>query len=158
MGKVTYKITLSDIVDETKLTRSDKAQLKKQLGNYVVEQILEDTSKQISSVSGQRWKGLTNESYKKLKSKESSSTSANLELTGAMLDALQAKNRADGLEVGIFRNAEAKKADGHCHTGVFGESRLPKRQFIPGEGENLRAGIIKEMKKIANEFIEDKED
>jgi len=108
--------------------------------------------KQLSSVSGRRWKGLTNKDYKEKKQKIAGNKDADLFLEGKMQASLKAKQVGQNIEVGIFDEKQAKKADGHCHTGVFGDSSLPKRQFIPKEDEDFRAGIKKGIKKILKDL------
>ena len=153
MGKVSKKITLESIIDVSGLNSTEKKDLKDELGEFIVDMILADASKQRSSVSGQLWKRLSPD-YKKFKKKEGGSGKADMELYGDMLDALDYKRTTDGIEIGVFIDKQAKKVDGHSHTGVFGKSKLPKRQMIPGEKENFRPGIMKEVTLLAQEVID----
>lgn len=146
MAKTTYKLKL----DLSKVPPKDRAEVKKEVGNYVLEKTLEETGRQQSIVTGRQWKRLSKD-YKKLKQKVASGK-ANLELSGDMLDSLKFKNTRDGVEVGVFTTKQAKKADGHCHTEVFGTSKLPPRKFIPKQEEGYRPGVVKEINNIVKEF------
>jgi hypothetical protein len=155
-SKISFKVNLSELVSTEaldKLSQSTKKRISGELGEFIVDKILEDTSNQRSAVSGQQWKGLSKE-YKKEKSKIASGR-ANLELHGDMLDALKAVAKPDGVEVGVYGKQQALKADGHTHAGVFGQSTLPTRKFIPTGSERLRAGIMKEVVQIAKELVSD---
>lgn len=157
-SKVTFKINLSDLVESDKLAEvSDSAKKKvlKEINEFVIDKILLDTSKQTSAVTGEEFEALSPE-YKKYKVKVGGVPRPNLELSGDMLDALKGIVRnSDETEIGIFKRSEALKADGHCHTGVFGESKIPQRQFLPKEGETLRDEIMNDVETLANRLIED---
>ena len=104
----------------------------------------------MSSVTGRRWLGLTKD-YKNLKRKKGGSSKADMKLLGDMLNSLKFKQRADGIEVGIFNAKQATKADGHNnHTG---HSSLPPRKFIPSNEleENFRPGINKAIVEMIGE-------
>lgn len=155
-SKISFVIKLEDIVpveELNELTDSAKREVSAEVGEFVVDKILEDTSNQRSSVTGQRWKGLSKE-YKKTKSKIASS-SANLELHGDMLDALKVRPKSDKIEIGIFTKLQAQKADGHTHHGVFGVSKLPTRKFMPLNNGKLRPGIMKDVILAAKQIVED---
>lgn len=145
VSKVTYKLNLKDLTD-----KKIDDDTKEEVGNYLVEQILKDVSKQLSPVSGDRWQGLS-EKYKKIKAKTSGSSKANLELFGDMLDSLEFKKTRSGIEIGIFDYEQAQKADNHNKfSNASLKTPLPKRQFIPNgeEEETFRASIMKEVKGI----------
>ena len=150
-SKVTYKIKL----DTDGLSRSEKKRVKDEAGEYLVDSILEYVSKGSSPVSGGQYKRSLSKEYKKVKSKISSSGIANMELYGDMLDSLTYKRTRDGVEVGIFDTEQAKKADGHNHSGVFGTSKLPKREFIPKPGQTFKPKINKELNQIIEEAKEE---
>ena len=140
IDKTTYNLDLGTTKSETK----------KKIGDYLVEQIKKDASKGLSSVTGYRWLGLSDK-YKAKKRKKTGSEKADLKLLGKMLNKLTYKQRADGIELGIFDSKQATKADGHCnHTG---HSSLPPRKFIPSNtlGENFRTGIEKKIAEILRE-------
>lgn len=160
MSKVTFKINLSDLVSAealSELSSSSKKNILKDINEFVIDKILLNTGRGISAVDGAKWDDLSPE-YKKFKTKSGGVGRANLELSGDMLDALKGYVRSDDeLEIGIFKKSEALKADGHCHTGVFGESKLPLRQFLPNEdnGENLNDKIMRDVVSLANRLVDD---
>lgn len=111
-----------------------------------MEQVLSSVAKQQSPVEGEEWPGLTSKEYKAKKKEDVGNTKANMENSGAMLDALTFKNTRDGVEIGFF-NKEAWKADGHLKFSGE-ENSTPKRRFLPGEGEQFKAGIEAEVDRI----------
>lgn len=127
----------------------NKAQAKKDVGEFVVNEILRNLSEGKSPVSGERFKKLSKEYADQFKGGD---RKPNLELEGDMLDALTFKNRADGIEVGVFKKKELGKADGH--NNFSGDSKLPKRRFIPDEGQDFKANINKGIKQILAEYRE----
>jgi hypothetical protein len=146
VDKVTFRLDLSKIVDQG-ITRSQK----KEIGQYLVEQILEDVGKGKSPVRGQGWKSTLSPKYKKYKANFSSNTTANMELHGDMLDALKFKVDGDVVEVGIFNSREAQKADNHNKFSTASmNTPVPKRQFIPNNerGETFRKDIISEVERL----------
>lgn len=154
MGKITYKLKLKELIDTKGLKKNEKAKVKDEVGELLLDLVLKDVSNQRSSVSGTKWKGLSKE-YKKQKSKVAPGI-ANLELTGAMLDALKVKKYRDGLEIGVFQGKDALKCENHNKfTARARKTALPKRQFIPKPGENYRPGIVKELRKIAKEVVDE---
>jgi len=155
-SKISFKVNLVDLVpleELDQLTQSTKKEVATELGEFIVDKILSDTSSQRSSVTGQQWQGLSKD-YKKTKTKIAVGK-ANLELHGDMLNALKARSDYEGVEVGVFTKKEAQKADGHCHYGIFGESKLPIRRFIPnGEDTTLRPGIMSQVIRVAKELVD----
>jgi len=148
VSKVTFKMNLRTKLKEIE----DKDAFKEEVGNYIVEQILEDASNSRSSVSGKLWKGLSKD-YKAEKAKISGSLKANLELHGNMLDSLTFKKYRDGIEVGFFDKNEAQKADNHNKfSSKSKKTKLPKRQSIPKKNENFRKSILNEIDAIKEEF------
>ena len=78
----------------------DKKMLKKEIGNYLIEQTLQDVGSQKSPVTGRQFKQLS-KNYRDFK-KSKAAPLANLELTGDMLDAFKFKEKRSGIEIGIF--------------------------------------------------------
>jgi hypothetical protein len=151
--KVTHKLDLSDKLEGIK-NREVRRQTLEEVGQYLVEQILENCGRSKSSVAGGSWKGSLSPQYKKRKEKMSSSTSPNMELTGDMLDALDFKISGNTVEVGIFDYDEAQKADNHNKfSSASRETKVPQRQFIPNndEDETFRRDIIREINQIIEE-------
>ncbi len=124
------------------------------MGNYLKEQILNDCSEEKSVVTGRKWKGLS-KNYLNYKERVSSSDKANMELFGDMLDALEFKPTRDGIEIGIFDDKQAQKADNHNKfSSASTKTPLPKRQFIPNakENETFRSKVLEQVKEIINDL------
>ena len=133
-----------------KVPQSRREEAQREVIDFLLDAILEDTSNQVSAVSGRRWKGLS-QNYKAYKASVSSSNVANLELTGAMLDALEGVIKGSGkIEVGIFDSNQAPKAFNHN----TGDTMPVKRQFIPGPRQAFRPGIMEEIEDILYEYAE----
>lgn len=75
----------------------------------------------------------------------------NLELSGDMLDALDYKNVRDGIELSIYKKAEAEKAKTHQQ----GTDLVPQRRFIPStKGEQFITSITVSIKKMFVEALD----
>ncbi len=127
--------------------------MREDLAELLYDKVLEYVSEAKSPVKGERnnFPELTDD-YKKEKSKVAPGD-PNLELTGAMLDALEVKYNNQSIEIGIFDSDQAAKADGHCN--FSGKSKLPRRRFIPTPNKGFKKPIIDELKALAEEYIED---
>lgn len=125
---------------------------KKKIADLVLTEVLDYVGGSRSPVSGEGWKKSLSADYKKLKSKISGNTTANMELYGDMLDSLECVvNSAGMLELRI-QGGEAAKADGHNNHS--GESSLPQRRFIPDEGQTFKRDILEKIKTIAIDYSE----
>lgn len=131
--------------------------LKNDIGNYLIEQTLQDVGSARSPVTGRSFKDLSKK-YKKLKSKLASPI-PNLELKGDMLDAYKFKKTSDGIEIGIFNRKQAQKADNHNKFSSESlETKVPARPFIPKEGrDNYRPDIRKEISRIIQGYQTEEE-
>lgn len=138
--------------------KGNKTQAKKaikEIGNFLVEEILTNIGNLESPVAGGSWKKSLDKEYEKEKSKVSSDLRPNMELNGDLLDALTFKKTDDTkLEVGIFKKNQVPKADGHNnHTG---KSKLPERKFIPKKKEKFNEDIEEEIGRIVSRYSEAK--
>ena len=143
VDKVTKNLTL----DLSNVNRSLRSEAKKEIGDFVKDEILRSLSEGQSPVAGERFKRLDKNYANKEKN---GNRTPNLELTGDMLDALKSKNTEDGIEIGIFGKKQSAKADGH--NNFSGESKLPKRRFIPDEDQNFRRSIQSGIDNIIEEY------
>lgn len=133
----------------------DKQEAINEVGNFLVEKILEDVSQQKSPVQGEpsRWRSLSKK-YRKEKGKVASPI-ANMELTGAMLDQLEFRPGARSLEIGIFDTTQAQKADNHNKfSAASKKTPVPPRKFIPNKKEKktFKRDIINQVDNILEEF------
>lgn len=153
VNKVTYELNLSGTIDE--LNRSDRNKTLNEVGQYLVEQILESCGRSKTTVQGGKWKQGLSKKYAEYKKNQSSSVSANMELTGDMLDSLKFEVKGNKVEVGIFDYDQAQKADNHNKFSSASKStKVPQRQFIPKKGEQFRSDIRREINQIIQEAID----
>lgn len=120
--------------------------VKKEVGDFLLEQILATVGSQESPILGKPWPKLSKD-YKEIKENDGFDPVPNLERTGDMLGALDFKVTSDGIKIGIFGNKEqVAKADGH--NNFSGESQIPTRQFLPEKGQRFETDIEEQIKKI----------
>lgn len=138
--KVTKKLDL----DLSKVPRGRRAQVKEEIGEFVVGEILDQVAQGRSPVAGKgRFKQL-NPNY--ADKEKGGDRNPNLDLEGDMLNSVTSKNTADGIEVGVFKQSEVPKAFNH-NTG----DTLPQRQFIPEEKEGFKRDIQSGIDRIINQ-------
>jgi len=142
-------------LDMTDIPAADRESVKKDVADYVLEAVLSDIGEGRSPVYGTNWKGLS-AAYKKEKEAEGSKGIANLELTGDLLDSLDAQPDGNYIVFGVFDKSQEKKADGH--NNLSGDSKLPLRRFVPASGETFRAGIMSGINDILDEARVDPEE
>ena len=155
VSKVTWKLRLDSFIDTKKHSKEEKDKLKEEIGEYLVDKMLEDISLTKSPVDNSKFPRLS-EDYKKFKEKSRRGGSANLEFMGDMLDALKHEPYTAGVEVGVFDFAEAQKADNHNKfSGKSKRTGVPKRQFVPKKKQTFRKEIMDGVAKIAKEVLDD---
>lgn len=144
------KVNLSDV------PKSDRPQVLSDIADYLLEAALDDIGEGRSPVYGSKWPALS-KVYKKHKLEEGSKPIANLELSGDLLDALEAKvTGKSAITYGITDSSQTAKADGH--NNLSGDSKLPLRRFVPGPGETFRSGIMNQIQQIIDAAAGDEED
>ncbi len=124
-------------------------EVKEKVGEFLVEQTLLAVGGSSSPVQGEEWPALS-AAYKHWKEGQGGSNEPDLELSGGMLDALDFNPTSDGIEIGVYGKA-APRADGH--NNLSGESDLPQRRFLPGEGQEYKSSIQKEIDAIIADAI-----
>ncbi len=130
--------------------RAAKAKARRNAGAFAVEEILDSVTSQKSPVLGESWPALKKGNYKNFKKAEVGNTRANMELTGAMLDALDWKPTPEGIKVGIFDNDQAPKADGHNRMSGRA-TRMPKRRFLAKDGQKF--DFQSDLKSLVSEAL-----
>jgi hypothetical protein len=154
--KTTWKLRLDSIVDTSEATKATKDEIKEEIGEFLVDRMLEDISKQKSPVDNRKFDKLS-KPYATFKRKSGRRGVPNLELEGLMLDALEHKPYRDGVEVGIFEEdqEQVQKSDNHNKFSAKSKGTgVPERQFIPRKKQKMRPGIMREVKKIAKDILE----
>jgi hypothetical protein len=141
------------------LKKSEKKELLKEIGDYVVVSMLDYIGEGKSPVSNAR-------DFKKLTPKYADAEKggdrlSNMDLEGDMLDALTYKIVKDQLQVGWFNGDQAIKAYGHT-TGMEGhpwlEGKAPIRKLLPDEDENFKRDIVAGINEIISEFLDANQD
>lgn len=142
------KIAKEIKLDLSEIPRENRSTVKREVGQYVVDEILRHVSTGNSPVGGRGKFKTLNKEY--AEDQKGGNRNPNLELEGDLLDSLTFKNTKSGVEVGIFKSKEVPKADGH--NNFTGKSKLPTRRFIPDESESFKRNIEKGIKDIVNEY------
>lgn len=141
-----------DIPGFEEVPEERKEELAQEIGEYLVDSILDYVGEAKSPVAGGPYKATLNPKY--ADSMKAGDNTANLDLYGDMLNALTFETDPDTgrVIVGIFDPDQAIKAYNHN----IGDT-LPQRQFIPGEDDLLRAEIIRGVQRILEEYTSDEE-
>lgn len=139
-----------DLFSGLDVTDDLKASISESVGDYLLETIGKSLAKETSPIDGSKFKPLS-PTYRKRKKLEVNSTQADLELYGIMKDELTYEATDDGIRLGIY-GERAPAADNH--NKFSGESRktaVPRRQFLPREGE----GFTSEIEATIENIIQD---
>ena len=120
-------------------------EVKEEIGEYLVEQILASTAESKSPVAGYGKFPALSKDYKAEKEESGRAGVPNLDFEGDMLSALSFEITEEGIKIGIFGD-QAPKADGH--NNFSGQSQLPLRRFLPDAGEGFRKEIDAEIQSI----------
>ena len=139
-----------DLFSDIDASSETKEAIKKDVGDFLVEKILESVSSLSSPVSGGGFKKTLSKEYKKLKVSEGGSNVPDLELSGLMLNKLEYKPTKEGIKIGVFGDA-APRADGH--NNLSGDSKLPERKFLPNVGESFKSNIESEIEAIIADHL-----
>lgn len=123
-------------------------EVKQEIGEFLVEQILASTAESTSPVAGYGKFPALSKLYKAKKEADGRAGVPNLDYEGDMLNSLDYEITDDGLKIGIFGD-QAPKADGH--NNFSGESSLPLRRFLPDAGETFKKEISAEIEAILAE-------
>jgi hypothetical protein len=133
-----------------KLPDEVRAKINRDVGDFLIEQIIQSAEAEKSPISGEGWPSLS-KAYKEKKIREGLGGKANLTFEGDLLDALTYKQSKTGIEIGWF-GKEAPKADGHAN--ISGKSRIRTRRLIPDEGQMFKRDIKNEIEMIVAEYVE----
>lgn len=143
-----------DVPIPDEISASDKKEFLKQVGQYLVDSMLDKIAEGVSPVEGAgKFKKLTKHYAEEEKGGE---RTANMDEHGDMLQALTYKVVGNKIEIGIFDEDQAIKSYAH-NTGFRGhpflEGKAPKRQFIPEGKQKLRPDILSGIGDITDEYI-----
>jgi hypothetical protein len=146
------KIAKTIDLDLSSVPKSKHSEVKKEVGDFVKDEILRSLSVGESPVEGETFKKLDKEYADEHKG---GNRTPNLELDGDLLDALTYKPTDSGLEIGIFKSSELGKADGHNKWQRANNNRIPKRRFIPRDSQKFDKSIRSGIKDIVDEYKEE---
>lgn len=124
----------------------DKKEFLDKVGQYLVDSMLDKIGEGMSPVKGNGKFPLLKKDY--AEHEHGGERKPILDAHGDMLQALTYKIVGNSLEIGIFDSDQAIKSYNHN----VGDT-LPKRQFIPNEGETLKADIMRGIGDITDEYI-----
>lgn len=130
------------------LTKSEREDLLREIGDYLKVTILDLVGDSVSPVSGSP----------DFRNKKNGQPSI-LDDEGDLLDSLDFKiNRsATAIDIGFFEKLQAAKAYGHA-TRMEGhpwlEDKVPKRQIIPLEDQNFKREITSGIKMVIEEWMD----
>jgi hypothetical protein len=135
----TLKLNLSNV--------SNKEKVKRDIGEFIVNEMLLKLSDGKSPVAGEKFNKLSD---KYASEEKGGDTTPNLELEGDMLDALGFKSTkgSDELVIGILDEKQWGKADGHNKFGKTNNKQIPKRRFIPLKSGKFEKSIMNGVKQI----------
>lgn len=133
-----------------KVPKKNRDEALSAVADFVLEQVLSKVGETNSPVKGRgKFKSLSKD-YRAIKRARRASPIPNLELTGAMLDALKSTPTGNRVILEIA-GKQASKADGHNNHS--GDSDLPLRRFIPSnaEKETFKRDILSGIRSILKE-------
>jgi hypothetical protein len=160
VDRVTKKINLKNVL--RKMNSDQKAETLEEVGEFIVTSILDNVGSAKSPVHKGKYKKSLSPDYKKLKSAISGNSTANMELYGDMLDALEFKitDQEGILEVGYFEESgQVAKADNHNKFSAKSKkTKLPYRQHIPRPNERFKDDIMSEVVRIIRDASKDTEE
>ncbi len=148
-GTKSRTTSLIDLFDGEEVSPSLRKEIHNEVGEFLVEQVLQSVASAKSPVQGESFPALS-AGYKKKKTSEGGSGKPDLDLRGDLLDALDFKSTAEGLEIGFF-NSQAWKADGHLKFSGA-DNGIPQRRFLPDEGQKF----VKDIQSTIEDIITDK--
>lgn len=141
-----YEIKL----DLSKVPQNRRRLVKDEIGEFVVNQVLQHASRGSSPVKGEgSFKSLTKEYAK---AEKGGRRLANLELEGDLLNAYGFRRSRNGVITGIMSAKERPKADGHNHLTPESERSVnPKRRIVPASDQKFNGIIERGIKRIVRE-------
>jgi phage gpG-like protein len=140
------------------IPESVRDQVLEEIAEFLRDSILDYVGEGKSPVAGGRYRSTLNKDY--ADREKGGDTMANLDLNGDMLNALEYRIEDDKVIVGIFDEDQAIKSYAH-NTGYEGHPTLEGkgyiRQFIPKEDQLLKAEIIRGVKRIIEEYLDEQD-
>lgn len=150
------KVTKRLRIDFSKLKRVKpgerkdvKQEIKRQVGEYLVDAINQKLDQSRSPVTGGRLRSYKDKKYR------SKHGSPDLLLTGDMRSQITYQEFRDGIEVGVFDSEEAQKADNHNKNSAKSrQTGVRQRQFIPYNTKGRRGSFHTDIRQEVNKIVE----
>lgn len=126
------------------------------VANYLLEESLMEIGAGRSPVAGGPWKRSLTKEYKERKAEESSVTFANAELSGELLDALDARPVSTNRIFYGVEGDQAGKLEGN-NVGSYGrdDDESKARRIVPLEGETFKPSIVQGMRDVLEDFVDE---
>jgi hypothetical protein len=154
---------MSSVTEVSKLIQLDLdgvpservAAVKKEVGDYLIEEILRHVGDGKSPVAGESWKKLSQAYADEYKGGNRTPT---MQLFGDLLDSLTARDAGGtAIKLGHFGSEQAPKADGHNQHSLearfWAASRdFPKRRYIPEDGQRFKSSIERGIQEIVDSY------
>lgn len=133
----------------------NKSKAKEEVGNYLLKKIDSYLNKAKSPVTGGKFKSLKKD-YAKTKGKLGGRKVPDLFLEGDMRSQISFTPFRDGIDIGVFDQDEAQKADNHNKNSAKSKkTSVPLRQFIPYDKvKGTRGSFHKEIKDGIDAILE----
>jgi hypothetical protein len=128
------------------------AEADRRIAELVLSEIIEHVGDGTSPVAGGKWKRSLSPEYKARKIAQGGNSYSDMILDGDMLKALKCEPTRRGTVELKISGKQGDKADGH--NNFSGASSLPRREFIPKEGQTFKRSIVQKIKEITEEFSE----
>lgn len=129
-----------------------KEEIKKEVGELLIKEVNSDLDASRSPVKDGSFK----KNKKRTKGKKGSGGPSRLFESGDMRASITFEEFRDGIEFGIFEQEQANKADNHNKNSAASKKTLvPRREFIPKEGQTFREPILNRIKKLVSEAVKD---
>jgi hypothetical protein len=161
MPKIEYRFDPFELAeldfDPDLIPRAKREELLEEISDFVTDAIREDCENRKSPVDGSAFPKLSAD-YKKKKQAMGGAGVPDLELTGDMLNGMRTKTAKGEIAVYISGKQNQLKADNHNKFSPESkDTPVPARKFIPNseEDETFRPAIVRGIKKIIRDFIED---
>jgi len=141
-------------IDPSDLTPAKRKRIMKQVGDLVLGAVVLDVADLKSPVTGRQFKALSKD-YREHKEALGGEPVPNLLLNGDMLESLTVTASVETSLTLTVGDDQQAKADGH--NNFSGQSRIPRRPFIPNEGNGekfrpaIREAIASLVEELANE-------
>jgi hypothetical protein len=124
---------------------SDKDAALNDIGEFIIDSILEYVSQSKTPVAGGSFQKKLSSKYAEREGK----TNANLDLNGDMLNSLGFEIDGESLKILIKDNDQVPKSYNHN----VGDT-LPRRQFIPDDDQTFKSDILRGVGRIIQEYLD----